>query len=136
MYGVLPIRYWSRSDDCKDAKADHMDRIDQLWGSREDLVLQTTLYDKDFAIEPNMFPYDTPRGILHYTLWSTVDLSREEIENKVENWLRRNMPHVMRWNYDDNEGERSFQVFHVHVYFEVDPYSYHLPYGVEQTGAR
>jgi hypothetical protein len=34
------------------------------------------------------------------------------------------MPFVKRWEYDDNAGERSFEIFHVHVFIEVEPYSY------------
>ena len=34
------------------------------------------------------------------------------------------MPHVYRWQYDDNNGERSVRLFHVHVFIETDPYSY------------
>ncbi len=73
----------------------------------------------------NSFDVDnTPRGLVHYTLWCTYDLSHEEIVRFVENWLRKRAPQVRRWNYDDNTGERSFQLFHVHVYIETHPYSY------------
>lgn len=34
------------------------------------------------------------------------------------------MPYVKRWNYDDNEGEKSIELFHVHVYIETIPYIY------------
>lgn len=66
----------------------------------------------------------TPRGLQHYTLWSTYEMSHEQICRYVEKWLTRKFPHVRRWNYDDNSGERSFQLFHVHVYIETIPYSY------------
>lgn len=34
------------------------------------------------------------------------------------------MPYVKRWNYDDNEGEKSIELFHVHIYIETIPYIY------------
>jgi hypothetical protein len=30
-------------------------------------------------------------------------------------------PHIYRWQYDDNAGERSFEIFHVHVFIETRP---------------
>ncbi len=51
-------------------------------------------------------------------------MSHREIVQYVENWLSRNMPHVRRWNYDDNAGEKSIELFHVHVYIETIPYSH------------
>ena len=123
-FDTLPIKYWERSEQCLLAKEAHMDRIDRLCASREDLVLMTTLWNKNINLEPNMFPYDTPDNVLHYTLWSLKELIHKEIVRYVENWLRKRMPKVRRWNYDDNLGDRSFQLFHVHVYIETIPYSY------------
>jgi len=34
------------------------------------------------------------------------------------------MPHVRRWQYDDNSGERSIDLFHVHVFIETAPFQY------------
>ena len=51
-----------------------------------------------------MFPYNTP--ISRYTLWALKDLSHKEINYFVCDWLDRNMPHVQRWQYDDNLGDR------------------------------
>eukprot|EP00602_Paraphysomonas_sp_CaronLab_P004689 CAMPEP_0185018242 /NCGR_PEP_ID=MMETSP1103-20130426/1029_1 /TAXON_ID=36769 /ORGANISM="Paraphysomonas bandaiensis, Strain Caron Lab Isolate" /LENGTH=82 /DNA_ID=CAMNT_0027547985 /DNA_START=692 /DNA_END=940 /DNA_ORIENTATION=+ len=68
-----------------------------------------------------MFPYNTPPGVKHYTLWCRDDMSHSEICDYMEGWLDRHMPHVKRWNYDDNAGEKSIQLFHVHVYIETDP---------------
>eukprot|EP01041_Mallomonas_annulata_P008800 gene8800-18207_t len=123
-YERLPLEYWERSEGCKEAKYDHMDRIDRLCASREKLVLETTLWYEDTVLEPNMFPYNTPLGIEHYTLWSIFDLTNNEISNFVENWLEKNMPQVRRWEYDDNSGDRSIELFHVHVFIETDPFSF------------
>ncbi len=55
-YSPLPLEWWERSDECKEAKIAHVEKIDWLCCSREFLVLQTTLLDKDTALERNMFP--------------------------------------------------------------------------------
>jgi hypothetical protein len=52
----LPLEWWERSEDCKDAKAAHTQRIDHMCDSREGLVLKTTLWEDDTVLEPNMFP--------------------------------------------------------------------------------
>ena len=55
-YSPLPLEWWERSEECKEAKLAHVDKIDWLCSSREFLVLQTTLLEEDTALEPNMFP--------------------------------------------------------------------------------
>jgi hypothetical protein len=55
-YEVLPITYWSRTEECLDAKHKHIEKIDHLCDSRERLVLYTTLYNRRVALEKNMFP--------------------------------------------------------------------------------
>ncbi len=37
----------------------------------------------------------------------------EQIQYFVDKWLRKHHPQVRRWQYDDNSGERSFDIFHV-----------------------
>ncbi len=60
-FSFLPIEWWDRTDDCKDAKSDHVERVDALCDySREQLVLDTTLWKEDPALEPNMFPCKFP----------------------------------------------------------------------------
>jgi len=121
----LPLEFWERSDECKLAKLAHMDRVDSLCDSRERLVRLTTLAHADTVLEPNMFPYDTPSGIEHFTLWSVFDLSHEEIVEFVDAYLTRHHPSVRRWQYDDNLAtERSVNLFHVHVYIEFRPYCF------------
>ena len=67
---------------------------------------------------------NTPYGVEHYTLWSRHNLTHSEICYYVDNWIDKRMPYVRRWNYDDNEGEKSIELFHVHVYIERIPYIY------------
>lgn len=49
---------------------------------------------------------------------------RSQIVSFVDRWLYRHMPQVRRWQYDDNSGERSIDLFHVHVFIETAPYTY------------
>jgi hypothetical protein len=115
---TLYIEYWSRTDECKERKWDHLDEINEKYGSAEEHIFDTTLKGRTACLEPNMFPYDTPAGIEHWTLWHVKDLNHEQVKQYVENWIDANAPHVERWNYDDNP-ERSIDIFHVHVYFQV-----------------
>jgi len=55
-YCDLPLEWWERTEHCKEAKLRHTDRIDHMCGSRESLVLKTTLWKDDIVLEPNMFP--------------------------------------------------------------------------------
>jgi len=110
-------------------------------GSREALILETTLAKDDIVLEPNFFPYDTPPGIEHWTLWSRRELRHREICAFVTRWCvtAEGKPHhsaaacsassdrafgstgkacsgpVVEWNYEDNV-HRSFLVPHVHVF--------------------
>ena len=61
---------------------------------RERLLLLTTLWQKNIVLEPNMFPYDCPSGIEHYTLWATFEMNKSEIQEYVDRWLLVNMPQV------------------------------------------
>lgn len=112
------IEYWSRSDECLERKWDHMDKIDDSELSREDHILATTLQGRRTLLEPNMFPYSTPAGIEHWTLWSRDEMSDDEVERCVSAWIEENAPHVLSWNFDDNSS-RSIDLFHVHVYLRV-----------------
>ncbi|KAG6577932.1 N-5'phosphoribosyl anthranilate isomerase/indole-3-glycerol phosphate synthase [Phytophthora cinnamomi] len=114
---TLVLQYWGRTDECLERKWAHMDMVDELFESREELILATTLSDTEVALEPNMFPYNTPGGIEHWTLWSRHEMDSAEIEKFVGGWLRENAPHVESWNYDEN-ASRSIDIFHVHVYLQ------------------
>ena len=50
------MEFWERADDCKDAKFHHLEALDRFCDSREDLVLNTTLWQQHTAMETNMFP--------------------------------------------------------------------------------
>jgi len=123
-FSDLPLEWWERSDECKAAKAAHTERVDSMEGSREDLVMATTLLEADTVLEPNMFPYETPPFVEHWTLWSLSDLSHGQVVRFVDCWLRAHMPQARRWAYDDNLGERSIALFHVHVFVETRPYAF------------
>lgn len=114
---TLKLDYYRRSEHLKNRKYRHMDWIDATFKSREKLVLNTVLNDASILLEPNMFPYDTPLGVSHWTLWSRKWLKDEEIEDFVSGWLRKNMPAAVEWNFDDNMSDGlSINLFHVHVY--------------------
>lgn len=115
---TLYIEYWSRTDECKERKWDHLDEIADKYGAPEDHIFDTTLRGRTACLEPNMFPYNTPAGIEHWTLWHVKELNHSQIKQYVENWIDANAPHVESWNYDDNP-ERSIDIFHVHVYLQV-----------------
>jgi hypothetical protein len=113
----LVLEYWDRTDECLERKWTHMELVDRLFASREELILATTLAKEETVLEPNMFPYDTPDGIEHWTLWSRHEMDGAEIEEFVGNWLKENPARVESWNFDENLS-RSIDVFHVHVYFK------------------
>jgi hypothetical protein len=52
----LPLEWWERAVDCKEAKSLHTERVDRFCESRERLVLLTTLCREDIVMELNMFP--------------------------------------------------------------------------------
>jgi len=126
-HSVLPLEFWERTEECKEAKKLHMTKVDHFCGGeREGLILKTVLAKADVAIETNMFPYNTPPYIAHYTLWARWDMSHEEVVSFVDEWLHTQVPKCKRWQYDDNMGEKSIELFHVHVYVEEEPNSFHL----------
>ncbi|KAL3657931.1 hypothetical protein V7S43_017137 [Phytophthora oleae] len=114
---TLAVEYWERTDECLERKWAHMEMVDELYEAREDLILATTLNNEETVLEPNMFPYKTPKGIEHWTLWSRYELDDADVEEFVCRWLRENAPQVESWNYDENLS-RSIDVFHVHVYLK------------------
>jgi len=98
-----------------------MDWLDtcQVYKSREDRILQTTLKNDKTVLELNPFPYNTPKNVQHWTLWSVNEMSKIEIEDFVCAWIADNLPgSALEWNYDEN-AERSINLFHVHVYIKV-----------------
>lgn len=101
----------------KQRKWKHMDWLDATHPNRESLILDTVLKDRTTELEPNMFPYDCPDGISHWTLWSRDWLSDDDVDAFMQKWLRENMPTAVEWNVDDNMSDGlSIQLFHVHAY--------------------
>ncbi|KAM3574101.1 hypothetical protein VYU27_003912 [Nannochloropsis oceanica] len=121
---TLQIEYWDRTRECKERKWDHMDYIDATYASREEWILQSVLHEEDIVLEDNKFPYNTPKGIRHMTLWARRELSLEDVEAFMSGWMekegREGGREVRRWNLDEN-ASRSIQIYHVHVYVQEVP---------------
>lgn len=121
---TLQIEYWDRTRECKERKWDHMDYIDATYASREEWILQSVLHKEDIVLEDNKFPYNTPKGIRHMTLWARRELSLEDVEAFMSGWMekegREGGREVRRWNLDEN-ASRSIQIYHVHVYVQEVP---------------
>jgi hypothetical protein len=120
---TLQVDYWKRSEETQLRKDAHVDVIDASPDeTREDLILRTTLKNADVAVEKNMFPYDCPPGVEHWTLWSRSELSHVEVCSFVEGWAASpDCPRpVAEWNYEENK-HRSFDVPHVHCFFRFRP---------------
>lgn len=114
----LTLDYYERDDATLQKKWEHMDFVDRSYSSREERILCTTLRHDDTVLERNPFPYLTPAGVQHWTLWCVREMTATEIVDFVVSWIRENIPAATRWNYDENES-RSIDLFHVHVYIEV-----------------
>jgi len=122
---ALRLEWWEREPDCRAAKLAHTERIDAIFsGDRESVVFLTSLRDCDVCLEENMFPYATPPSVKHFTLWSRCVMEHAEIVEWVDEWLAKNMPRVKRWQYDDNLGNNSILIFHVHVFVETEPMAF------------
>lgn len=115
---TLEIDYYERDDETLRRKWAHMDFVDANYDNREQRILETTLATSDIVLEKNAFPYVTPEGVGHYTLWGLREMSSAEIENYVCDWIAKNMPQATAWQFDENE-TRSIDLFHVHVYIQV-----------------
>jgi hypothetical protein len=74
----------------------------------------------DVALEPNMFPYECPPGVTHWTLWSRHEMSPRQICAWTKTWLRVNKPGVTKWNFDMNDNN-SVDVPHYHVFLYEPP---------------
>jgi hypothetical protein len=114
---TLRLEYWTRDETTTEAKRAHIDRLDDELGyyGVEEHIERTVLKGKPVAIETNMFPYETPRGVTHMTLWSREEMDGEAIVDWTCAWLRENKPNVTEWNFDLNENH-SVDVPHYHVF--------------------
>ena len=131
---MLRLEYWMRSEECTERKRAHVAAIDEkggYWGM-EDHIEQTVFraideltgdeISTDVALEANMFPYECPPGITHWTLWSRHEMSPRQICAWTKTWLRVNKPGVTKWNFDMNDNN-SVDVPHYHVFLYEPPAS-------------
>jgi len=116
---TMVIGPWKRGDDVMREKNKRLEWMDRTYrGSRERFVLETVLGRRDVLVEPNRYPYQLPPDVEHWTIWSRRSMNHGELCEYIEGWLDAREPHnVMSWNYDDNRGRRTIDVWHVHVYF-------------------
>uniref|UniRef100_A0A7S2J4D5 Uncharacterized protein n=1 Tax=Alexandrium andersonii TaxID=327968 RepID=A0A7S2J4D5_9DINO len=104
----------------KNARLSWMDRTYR--GDRETFVMEQVLCGREVLLEPNRYPYMLPPGIEHWTIWSTKTMDHSELCKYIERWMDAREPHgVTSWNYDDNRGRRTIDVWHLHIYFQGDP---------------
>lgn len=95
-----------------------MDTINDKSLSRKDHILAATLKGHHTMLESNMFLYEPPEGIEHWTLWSRDEMDDDEVERYLSNWMTKTAPHVLCWNFAESSS-RLINLFHVHVYFQV-----------------
>lgn len=116
---TIRIGPWKRNDKVMEKKNARLDWIDKTYGgNRERFVLEEVLVGRDVLLEKNMFPYFLPPGMEHWTIWNRKTMKHNELCKYIENWLDAREPHnVISWNYDDNRGMRTIDIWHVHIYF-------------------
>ena len=114
---TLAIERWTRDEATTRRKRDHMDALDARGGfyGVEAEIERAVLANADVAIEVNAFPYATPRGVTHMTVWSRREMREMEVVAWTSRWLRENAPRVDSWNFDANENT-SVDVPHYHVF--------------------
>ena len=127
---TLRLEYWMRSEEMTAKKREHVAKLDELGGyyGVEDHI-EKTVFGNDpgvnVVLEENMFPYDCPPGVSHWTLWSREDMKGEEIQEWVSEYLRRHRKDVVEWNYDMNDN-CSVDVPHYHVFLRVEDKEYEM----------
>ena len=144
---VLRLEYWMRSEACTERKRRHVEAIDArggYWGMEEHIertvfggcadddddggsagTLEKTKPSRvSVALEPNMFPYECPPGVTHWTLWSRSEMSPSDIVRWTKTWLRTHKPNVAKWNFDMNDNN-SVDVPHYHVFLFEPPRGSH-----------
>jgi len=114
---------WKRTDEMARKKRDRLTWMDEKYsGDREHFVSEYVLGVRDVLLELNHYPYKLPPGVEHWTLWSRRSMGHRELCDYVEAWLDAREPHgVVSWNYDDNRGRRTIDIWHVHIYFQGEP---------------
>ena len=114
---TLAIERWTRDEATTRRKRDHMDALDARGGfyGVEAEIERAVLANADVAIQVNAFPYATPRGVTHMTLWSRREMREVEVVEWTSRWLRENASRVDSWNFEANENT-SVDVPHYHVF--------------------
>ena len=111
-------------------KREHVAKLDERGGyyGAEDHI-ENTVFQNDpnvkVILEENMFPYECPPGVSHWTLWSREDMTGEEIQNWVHEYLMKHRKDVVEWNYDMNDN-CSVDVPHYHVFLRVEDVGYEM----------
>jgi hypothetical protein len=127
---TLRLEYWMRSEEMTAKKREHVAKLDELGGyyGVEDHI-EKTVFGNDpevnVVLEENMFPYDCPPGVSHWTLWSREDMKGEEIQEWVSEYLTKHRKDVVEWNYDMNDN-CSVDVPHYHVFLRVEDKEYEV----------
>jgi len=119
---TLAMDHWTRDEETTRRKRAHVDSLDAAGGyyGVEDEIERTVLANADVAIEVNMFPYETPRGVTHMTLWSRREMSEREVVDWTSRWLREHKKRCVAWNFDMNV-HNSVDVPHYHVFTYEEP---------------
>jgi len=120
---TLVIGPWKRTDEMARKKRERLTWMDETYpGDRESYISEHVLGIRDVLIELNRYPYQLPAGVEHWTIWSRRSMEHKELCEYVEAWLDAREPHgVISWNYDDNRGRRTIDIWHVHLYFQGRP---------------
>ena len=127
---TLRLEYWMRSEEMTVKKREHVAKLDERGGyyGVEDHI-EKTVFQNDpnvkVILEENMFPYECPPGVSHWTLWSREDMTGEEIQNWVHEYLMKHRKDVVEWNYDMNDN-CSVDVPHYHVFLRVEDVGYEM----------
>jgi len=116
----IRIGPWKRNDEVAKAKNARLSWMDRTYrGNRARFIDEEVLHRRDVHVEPNKYPYHLPQDIEHWTIWSRQEFKHRELCEYIEAWLDARKPHnVIAWNYDDNRGRRTIDVWHVHIYFQ------------------
>lgn len=134
---TLRLEYWMRTEEMTLKKRAHIQELDVKYGyyGVEEHIERTVFKigeeenenddEVEVVLEPNMFPYECPPGVTHWTLWSRKEMNGREIQKWVENYLVENMPEIVEWNYDMNDN-CSVDVPHYHVFLREEHANYDI----------
>mmetsp|Transcript_66919 Transcript_66919/g.139727 ORF Transcript_66919/g.139727 Transcript_66919/m.139727 type:complete len:226 (+) Transcript_66919:1-678(+) len=117
---TIRIGPWKRNDEVAKKKNQRLSWMDSTYrGNREKYISEEVLGRREVYLEPNKFPYHMPPDLEHWTIWCRHDMEHKELCDYIEGWLDARKPHnVIAWNYDDNRGRRTIDLWHVHIYFK------------------